>query len=95
MEGVISCPSGYTNTCSSATYPQSLRTTSHKSSTRHLEKVLSLRSGTLRARKSTTDYDHSPIPRQIFFSSASQLTAQTRWKTSWTRYVSITHLSYE
>lgn len=78
---------------SSATYPQFLRTTSHKSSTRHLEKALSSRSGTLRARKSTTDYDHSPTPRPICFSCASPLTAQTRWKTSWTRYVSTLHLS--
>lgn len=78
---------------SSATYPQFSRTTSHKSSTRHLERVSSSRSGTLRARKSMTDYDLSPTPRPICFSSASPLTAQTRWKTFWTRYVLMTYLS--
>ena len=80
---------------SSATYPQSSKTTLHKSSTRHLGKASSSRFGTLRARKSTTDYDPSPTPRPICFSSASPLTAQTRWKTSWTRYVSTPHLSFK
>jgi hypothetical protein len=69
----------------SDTFPLSSKTTSHKSSTRHLERVLNLRFGIPPARKNTTDCDLFPTPRPTCSSSASQLTAQTPSRTSWTR----------
>jgi hypothetical protein len=74
---------------SSDTYPRSSKTTSHKSSTKHLERALSLRSGILLAKKNTTDCDLFHTPRPTCFSSASPLTAQTHSKMFWIRYVFI------
>jgi hypothetical protein len=69
----------------SDTFPPSSKTTSHKSSTRHLARVLNLRFGILPARRNTTDCDLFHTPRPTCSSSASQSTAQTPSRTSWTR----------
>lgn len=66
-------------------FPQSLRTTSHTNHTDLRARRSSWLCGTPPARKNMTASDPSRIPRRIFSSSASLLTAPTRWRMSWIR----------
>ncbi|TKA38027.1 hypothetical protein B0A49_14026, partial [Cryomyces minteri] len=64
---------------------QCSRTTSRTQNIEGAARLWSLPCGTRLARRSTTVCDRCLTPKPIFSLFASRLTAQIRWRMSWTR----------